>query len=32
VQFRSIQKRLLLRYKDKNPAPLNHLDSLLEDT
>mmetsp|Transcript_54162 Transcript_54162/g.128649 ORF Transcript_54162/g.128649 Transcript_54162/m.128649 type:complete len:827 (-) Transcript_54162:233-2713(-) len=28
-QFRSIQKRLLVRFKDRNPAPLNELDSLL---
>lgn len=31
-QFRAIQKRLLLRFKDKNPVPLSHLDSLLEGT
>jgi Bardet-Biedl syndrome 9 protein len=31
-QFRSIQKRLLLRFKDRNPAPLQHLDTLLEET
>lgn len=28
-QYRVIQKRLLVRFKDRNPAPLNHLDSLL---
>ena len=27
--YRAIQKRLLLRFKDKNPAPLNNLDLLL---
>lgn len=32
VQFRMIQKRLLNRFKDKNPSPLNHLDFLLNDT
>ena len=31
-QHRVIQKRLLLRYKDKNPSPLNQLDQLLADT
>mmetsp|Transcript_22638 Transcript_22638/g.70294 ORF Transcript_22638/g.70294 Transcript_22638/m.70294 type:complete len:843 (+) Transcript_22638:343-2871(+) len=31
-QFRSIQKRLLVRFKDRNPAPLSHLDTLLEGT
>jgi len=31
-QFRSIQKRLLVRFKDRNPAPLGHLDTLLEGT
>ena len=31
-QFRAIQKRLLVRFKDKNPPPLNHLDTLLKDT
>mmetsp|Transcript_91337 Transcript_91337/g.263614 ORF Transcript_91337/g.263614 Transcript_91337/m.263614 type:complete len:862 (+) Transcript_91337:104-2689(+) len=28
-QYRVIQKRLLVRFKDRNPSPLNHLDSLL---
>jgi len=28
--YRAIQKRLLLRFKDKNPAPLNNLDLLLK--
>lgn len=31
-QFRSIEKRLLMRFKDKNPAPLSQLDLLMEDT
>jgi Bardet-Biedl syndrome 9 protein len=31
-QFRSIQKRLLLRYKDKSPPSLNHLQVLLQNT
>eukprot|EP01007_Sphenomonas_quadrangularis_P000881 NODE_173_length_1924_cov_98.348800_g130_i0.p2 GENE.NODE_173_length_1924_cov_98.348800_g130_i0~~NODE_173_length_1924_cov_98.348800_g130_i0.p2 ORF type:complete len:512 (-),score=206.18 NODE_173_length_1924_cov_98.348800_g130_i0:356-1891(-) len=31
-QFRSIQKRLLVRFKDRNPAPLANLDLLFEDT
>ena len=29
-QFRLIQKRLLVRFKDRNPAPLKDLDSLLQ--
>ena len=32
VQFRMIQKRLLNRFKDKNPSPLNNLDFLLNHT
>jgi len=28
-QYRVLQKRLLVRFKDKNPSPLNHLDALL---
>eukprot|EP00928_Gymnodinium_smaydae_P046965 TRINITY_DN31310_c0_g1_i1.p1 TRINITY_DN31310_c0_g1~~TRINITY_DN31310_c0_g1_i1.p1 ORF type:complete len:879 (-),score=130.30 TRINITY_DN31310_c0_g1_i1:247-2883(-) len=28
-QYRVIQKRLLVRFKDRSPAPLNHLDGLL---
>lgn len=32
TQFRVIQKRLLARFKDKNPAPLNQLDVLFKDT
>uniref|UniRef100_A0A7S1IUQ3 PTHB1 N-terminal domain-containing protein n=2 Tax=Eutreptiella gymnastica TaxID=73025 RepID=A0A7S1IUQ3_9EUGL len=31
-QFRSIQKRLLVRFKDRNPSPLCNLDLLFEDT
>ena len=31
-QFRVIQKRLLNRFKDKNPSPLNNLDFLLNHT
>ncbi|KAJ9470991.1 Protein pthb1-like protein [Diplonema papillatum] len=31
-QFRSIQKRLLVRFKDRNPSPLNNLDKLFENT
>jgi hypothetical protein len=31
-QFRSVQKRLLVKFKDKNPQPLQHLDLLLDDT
>ena len=27
-----IQKRLLVRFKDRNPAPLNQLDVLLQET
>ena len=32
LQFRMIQKRLLNRFKDKNPSPLNNLDFLLNHT
>ena len=32
AQFRVIQKRLLARFKDRNPAPLNKLDELLGTT
>ena len=32
VQFRMIQKRLLNRFKDKNPSPLNNMDFLLNHT
>lgn len=31
-QFRVIQKRLLVRFKDKTPMPLNKMDALLVDT
>jgi hypothetical protein len=31
-QFRLIEKRLLVRFKDRNPAPLNNLDVLLNST
>ena len=31
-QFRAVQKRLLTRFKDKTPAPLANLDTLLEGT
>ena len=31
-QFRAIQKRLLVRYKDKNPTPLGGLDILMNET
>jgi hypothetical protein len=29
-QFRVVEKRLLIRFKDTTPAPLQHLDTLLE--
>lgn len=32
AQFRTIQKRLLTRFKDKTPAPLQNLDTLLDGT
>eukprot|EP00775_Hariotina_reticulata_P008314 gene8314-8499_t len=32
VQFRSVQKLLLVRYKDQNAGPLNQLDTLMEET
>ena len=31
-QFRAVQKRLLVRYKDKNPTPLGGLDILMQET
>lgn len=31
-QFRSVQKRLLVKFKERNPAELNHLESLLAGT
>ncbi|XP_077454397.1 protein PTHB1 isoform X2 [Stigmatopora argus] len=32
AQFRAIQRRLLTRFKDKTPAPLQNLDTLLDAT
>uniref|UniRef100_A0A4X2JV89 Bardet-Biedl syndrome 9 n=1 Tax=Vombatus ursinus TaxID=29139 RepID=A0A4X2JV89_VOMUR len=32
IQFRAIERRLLSRFKDKTPAPLQHLDTLLDGT
>jgi len=32
AQFRSIQKRLLVRFKDRNPTPLNGMDKLYDAT
>ncbi|KAK3082884.1 hypothetical protein FSP39_007920 [Pinctada imbricata] len=32
TQFRAIQRRLLTRFKDKTPAPLANLDTLMEGT
>jgi Bardet-Biedl syndrome 9 protein len=32
AQFRSIERRLLTRFKDKTPTPLTNLDTLLEAT
>ena len=32
TQFRSIERRLLSRFKDKTPSPLTNLDTLLEGT
>ncbi|XP_036050164.1 protein PTHB1 isoform X2 [Onychomys torridus] len=32
VQFRAIQRRLLTRFREKTPAPLQHLDTLLDGT
>ena len=29
-QFRLVQNRLLVKFKDRNPAPLKDLDSLLQ--
>jgi Bardet-Biedl syndrome 9 protein len=31
-QFRSIQKRLLIRFMDKNPTSINNMDKLLDKT
>jgi Bardet-Biedl syndrome 9 protein len=30
AQFRAIQKRLLIKLKDRNPTPLNNLETLLK--
>uniref|UniRef100_A0A672FHX7 Bardet-Biedl syndrome 9 n=1 Tax=Salarias fasciatus TaxID=181472 RepID=A0A672FHX7_SALFA len=32
LQFRAIQRRLLTRFKDKTPAPLQNLDTLMDAT
>ena len=32
LQFRMIQKKMLNRFKDKNPSPLNNIDTLLTHT
>ena len=32
TQFRSIERRLLARFKDKTPSPLTNLDTLLDGT
>ena len=32
TQLRSIEKRLLTRFKDKTPVPLTNLDTLMEGT
>ena len=29
-EFRSIQKRMLVRFKDKSPAPMANMDTLME--
>ena len=31
-QFRIIQKRLLVRFKDSRPAPIHHLDTLMQQS
>lgn len=31
-QFRMIQKRLLVRYKDRNPTPLAGIDTMMRET
>ncbi|KAK4875042.1 hypothetical protein RN001_011464 [Aquatica leii] len=31
-QFRAIQKRLISKFKDKNPTPLSNMEMLLEET
>jgi Bardet-Biedl syndrome 9 protein len=32
TQFRSVQKRLLLKFKERNPTPVSHLESLFQGT
>ncbi|KAL0477412.1 peptidyl-tRNA hydrolaseB1 [Acrasis kona] len=32
AQIRSIQKRLLVRFKERNPTPLNNIDTLFEES
>ncbi len=32
IQFRNVEKRLLMKFKDKNPSPLNQLDYLMDET
>jgi len=32
TEFRAVQKRLLVRFKDRNPQPLHNLDNLLEQS
>ena len=31
-ELRSIQKRMLVRFKDKSPAPMGNMDTLMENT
>ncbi|QDZ24109.1 PTHB1-like protein [Chloropicon primus] len=31
-RFRAVQKRFLVRFKDRRPEPLSHLEALLDDT
>jgi Bardet-Biedl syndrome 9 protein len=31
-QYRMVEKRLLVRYKDRNPTPLSGLDALMRET
>lgn len=31
-QYRMVEKRLLVRYKDRNPTPLGGLDALMKET
>ena len=31
-RFRAVQKRLLVRFKDRRPEPLSHMEALLDDT